>query len=49
MLDLDALQILDTALPVNTDAVPANRLALHVVETSDVSPGCPHLAGLAAE
>ena len=50
MLDLDALEILDTALPVNSDRVPSSEY-LRVVEApvEDAAPRCPHLARMSAE
>ena len=49
MLDLDALEILDTALPVNSDQAPS-REHLSVVEApADEAPRCPHLARMSAE
>ncbi|MEL7089819.1 MAG: hypothetical protein AAGL98_15475 [Planctomycetota bacterium] len=49
MLDLDALEILDTAMPVNSDNAPT-REHLRVVEApADDTPRCPHLARMSAE
>ncbi|MEM7055999.1 MAG: hypothetical protein AAF557_00285 [Pseudomonadota bacterium] len=52
MLDLTALEILDTAMPVNTDAAPTERGHLQLVDITvpdDTAPKCPHLARIAAE
>ena len=49
MLDLDALEILDTAMPVNSDRVPTGEYLRLVQTAEDNAPRCPHLARMSAE
>ena len=50
MLDLDALEVLDTALPVNSDCVPAGKYRnIAEAPADDAGLRCPHLARMSAE